>query len=36
VCQQPLAFEDLQFLAGPGAKAGPGTAEMGRYLGTRT
>jgi DNA-binding HxlR family transcriptional regulator len=35
VCQQPLAFEDLRFQAGPGGKAGPGTAEVGRYLGQR-
>ena len=35
VCREPLALADLQFLPGPGAKAGPGTAEMGRYLGRR-
>lgn len=35
VCREPLALEDLQFLPGPGAQAGPGTAEVGRYLGAR-
>jgi DNA-binding HxlR family transcriptional regulator len=35
VCRAPLALEDLQFHAGPGAQAGPGTAEVGRYLGQR-
>jgi len=35
VCRAPLALEELRFLPGPGAKSGPGTAEMGRYLGQR-
>lgn len=35
VCAQPLRLEELQFVKGPGAKAGPGTAEVGRYLGQR-
>jgi DNA-binding HxlR family transcriptional regulator len=35
VCREPLAFEDLRFLAGPGGRPGPGTAEIGRYLGRR-
>jgi DNA-binding HxlR family transcriptional regulator len=35
VCQQPLALDELRFLPGPGAQPGPGTAEMGRYLGAR-
>ena len=35
VCRTPLALEELEFQVGPGAKAGPGTAEMGRYLGQR-
>lgn len=33
MCRAPLAFEDLRFLPGPGAQVGPGTAEIGRYLG---
>jgi DNA-binding HxlR family transcriptional regulator len=32
VCREPLALDDLRFLPGPGAQAGPGTAEVGRYL----
>jgi DNA-binding HxlR family transcriptional regulator len=35
VCREPLALEELQFLAGPGGEAGAGTAEIGRYLGRR-
>jgi hypothetical protein len=35
VCRQPLVFDELRFVAGPGGKAGPGTAEVGRYLGHR-
>jgi DNA-binding HxlR family transcriptional regulator len=35
VCRAPLALGELRFLPGPGAKSGPGTAEMGRYLGQR-
>jgi DNA-binding HxlR family transcriptional regulator len=35
VCNLPLALEDVRFLPGPGAKPGPGTAEVGRYLGAR-
>jgi DNA-binding HxlR family transcriptional regulator len=35
VCREPLALGDLQFLPGPGARPGPGTAEVGRYLGRR-
>jgi DNA-binding HxlR family transcriptional regulator len=35
VCRQPLAWQDLRFLAGPGAAPGPGTAQIGRYLGRR-
>lgn len=35
VCSQPLALDELRFLPGPGAQPGPGTAEMGRYLGAR-
>ena len=35
VCRQPLALEELAFVAGPGARPGPGTAEVGRYLGHR-
>jgi DNA-binding HxlR family transcriptional regulator len=33
VCRQPLALDELEFLAGPGGKTAPGTAEIGRYLG---
>ena len=33
VCREPLALDELQFDAGPGGRAGPGTAEIGRYLG---
>lgn len=32
ICAQPLALEALRFVPGPGAHAGPGTAEIGRYL----
>jgi DNA-binding HxlR family transcriptional regulator len=35
VCREPLALAELEFLVGPGARAGPGTAEVGRYLGRR-
>ena len=35
VCREPLALGELRFLPGPGAQPGPGTAEMGRYLGAR-
>lgn len=35
VCRAPLAFADLEFTAGPGGRMGPGTAEIGRYLGAR-
>ena len=35
VCAAPLRLEELRFLKGPGGKSGPGTAEMGRYLGQR-
>jgi DNA-binding HxlR family transcriptional regulator len=33
VCGEPLALAELAFVAGPGARSGPGTAELGRYLG---
>lgn len=36
VCRQPMALEELKFLAGPGAREGPGTARVGRYLGHAT
>lgn len=35
VCHAALAWDDLEFRAGPGARSGPGTAELGRYLGKR-
>ncbi len=35
VCRVPLALEDLAFRAGPGGSTGPGTADVGRYLGAR-
>ena len=35
VCREPLALDELKFLVGPGASAGPGTARVGRYLGHR-
>lgn len=35
VCREPLALADLRFVAGPGAREGPGTARIGRYLGRR-
>jgi DNA-binding HxlR family transcriptional regulator len=35
VCREPLALEQLRFLPGPGAREGPGTARIGRYLGHR-
>ncbi|MBI2772827.1 MAG: helix-turn-helix transcriptional regulator [Burkholderiales bacterium] len=33
VCGEPLDLGDLKFQAGPGGRAGPGTARVGRYLG---
>jgi DNA-binding HxlR family transcriptional regulator len=33
VCGKPLALEELDFQAGPGGRAGPGTASIGAYLG---
>ncbi|MRD48285.1 transcriptional regulator [Caenimonas koreensis DSM 17982] len=35
VCREPLALADLTFLPGPGARSGPGTARVGRYLTSR-
>ncbi|MBC7602881.1 MAG: helix-turn-helix transcriptional regulator [Ramlibacter sp.] len=32
VCREPLGLDDLTFLPGPGARSGPGTARVGRYL----
>jgi len=36
VCREPLALERLRFLPGPGAREGPGTARVGRYLAQRS
>jgi DNA-binding HxlR family transcriptional regulator len=36
VCGKPLALEELDFQAGPGGRAGPGTASIGAYLGHAT
>ncbi len=33
VCGEPMGLHDMQFRAGPGGRAGPGTARVGRYLG---
>ena len=32
VCRKPLALDQLRFLPGPGARVGPGTARVGKYL----
>lgn len=34
VCGEAMALDDVELRAGPGAKAGPGTARMGDYIKT--
>jgi DNA-binding HxlR family transcriptional regulator len=36
VCREPLTLQELAFVAGPGARKGPGTSEIGKYLGSRS